>query len=139
MIRQLERMLPALRTQGMSQVSENNRHDFLLRLGQHLQDGGIVRWTEQLVPWLAASRQRVPLRGLMFSLPEKKTAGTSASTADAEQYIPGSQRHALTLPAIWQGTVDGHPCCPCSSSATGHLRKINTDQISATSAGMAPR
>lgn len=108
-IRQLERMLPALRTQGMSQVSENNRHDFLLRLGQHLQDGGIVRWTEQLVPWLAASRQRVPLRGLMFSLPEKKTAGTSASTADAEQYIPGSQRHALTLPAIWQGIVDDCP------------------------------
>ena len=62
-IRQLERMLPALRTQGMSQVSENNRHDFLLRLGQHLQDGGIVRWTEQLVPWLAASRQRVPPAG----------------------------------------------------------------------------
>ncbi|MGM8810801.1 ImcF-related family protein [Enterobacter cloacae] len=107
--RQLERMLPALRTQGVSQVTENNRHDFLLRLGQHLQDGGIVRWTEQLVPWLAASRQRVPLRGLMFSLPEKKTAGTSASTADVEQYIPGSQRHALTLPATWQGIVDDCP------------------------------
>ena len=107
--RQLERMLPALRTQGVSQVTENNRHDFLLRLGQHLQDGGIVRWTEQLVPWLAASQQRVPLRGLMFSLPEKKTAGTSASTADAEQYIPGSQRHALTLPATWQGIVDDCP------------------------------
>lgn len=108
-IRQLEQMLPALRTQGMSQVSENNSHDFLLRLGQHLQDGGIVRWTEQLVPWLAASQQRVPLRGVMFSLPEKKTAGTSASTADAEQYIPGSQRHALTLPATWQGIVDDCP------------------------------
>nr|WP_249431952.1 ImcF-related family protein [Enterobacter cloacae] len=105
-IRQLERMLPALRTQGISQVSENNRHDFLLRLGQHLQDGGIVRWTEQLGPWLAASQQRVPLRGLMFSLPEKKTAGTSANTADDEQYIPESQRHALTLPATWQGIVD---------------------------------
>ncbi|WP_447439398.1 ImcF-related family protein [Enterobacter cloacae] len=107
--RQLERMLPALRTQGVSQVTENNSHDFLLRLGQHLKDGGIVRWTEQLVPWLAASQQRVPLRGLMFSLPEKKTAGTSASTADAEQYIPGSQRHALTLPATWQGIVDDCP------------------------------
>ncbi|HBH6930880.1 TPA: type VI secretion protein VasK [Enterobacter cloacae] len=108
-IRQLERMLPALRTQGMSQVSENNRHDFLLRLGQHLQDGGIVRWTEQLGPWLAASQQRVPLRGLMFSLPEKETAGTSANTADDEQYIPGSQHHALTLPATWQGIVDDCP------------------------------
>lgn len=108
-IRQLERMLPALRTQGMSQVSENNRHDFLLRLSQHLQDGGIVRWAQQLVPWLYVSQQRVPLRGLMFSLPEKKTAGTSASTADAEQYIPGLQSHALTLPATWQGIVDDCP------------------------------
>ena len=107
--RQLERMLPALRTQGVSQVTENNRHDFLLRLSQHLQDGGIVRWAQQLVPWLSVSQQRVPLRGLMFSLPEKKTAGTSASTADAEQYIPGSQRHALTLPAILQGIVDDCP------------------------------
>ncbi|RWT31144.1 type VI secretion protein VasK [Enterobacter cloacae] len=107
--RQLERMLPALRTQGVSQVTENNRHDFLLRLSQHLQDGGIVRWAQQLVPWLSVSQHRVPLRGLMFSLPEKKTAGTSASTADAEQYIPGSQRHALTLPATWQGIVDDCP------------------------------
>ncbi|SSH00381.1 ImcF-related family protein [Enterobacter cloacae] len=107
--RQLERMLPALRTQGVSQVTENNRHDFLLRLSQHLHDGGIVRWAQQLVPWLSVSQQRVPLRGLMFSLPEKKTAGTSASTADAEQYIPGSQRHALTLPATWQGIVDDCP------------------------------
>ncbi|MGS2872272.1 ImcF-related family protein [Enterobacter huaxiensis] len=108
-IRQMERMLPPLRTQGMSQVAENNRHDFLLRLGQHLQDGGIVRWAQQLVPWLCVSQQRVPLRGLMFSLPEKETAGTSAGTADAEQYIPGSQRHALTLPATWQGIVDDCP------------------------------
>jgi type VI secretion system protein ImpL len=65
-------MLPALRAQGMSQVAENNSHDFLLRLGQHLKDGGIARWAQQLVPWLSASQQRVPLRGLMFSLPENK-------------------------------------------------------------------
>jgi type VI secretion system protein ImpL len=52
------------------------------------------------------SQQRVPLRGLMFSLPENKSASTSAGTADAEQYIPESQRHALTLPATWQGIVD---------------------------------
>jgi type VI secretion system protein ImpL len=65
-------MLPALREQGMSQVAEDNRHDFLLRLGQQLIDGGIARWAQQLAPWLTASRQRVPLRGLMFSLPENK-------------------------------------------------------------------
>jgi type VI secretion system protein ImpL len=34
------------------------------------------------------SQQRVPLRGLMFSLPENTSASTSAGTADAEQYIP---------------------------------------------------
>ncbi|QFS59781.1 hypothetical protein GAY20_05555 [Pantoea dispersa] len=59
--RQLEQMLSDLRTQGVSQVAENNGHDFLLRLGQHLKDGGIARWAQQLVPWLAASQQRVPL------------------------------------------------------------------------------
>ena len=99
-IRQLELMLPALRAQGVSQVAGNNSHDFLLRLGQHLKDGGITRWAQQLVPWLSVSQQRVSLRGLMFSLP----ADTSAGTADAENY--GSQRHALTLPATWQGIVD---------------------------------
>ncbi|MBS3045816.1 type VI secretion protein VasK [Enterobacter mori] len=109
--RQLKRMLPALRTQGMNQVAENNGHDFLLRLGQYLQDGGIVRWAQQLVPWLSDAQQRVPLRGLMFSLPDNKPAAIAGETAgaapaDAEKYIPGSQRHALTLPVTWQGIVN---------------------------------
>nr|WP_231604109.1 ImcF-related family protein [Leclercia sp. J807] len=105
-IRQLERILPALRAQGMSQVAENNSHDFLLRLGRHLKDGAIARWAQQLVPWLYTSQQRVPLRGLMFSLPANKPAGTSEGTAGAEKYLPESQRHALALPVIWQGIVD---------------------------------
>ncbi|KAF6676018.1 type VI secretion protein VasK [Pantoea sp. EKM21T] len=108
--RQLELMLPILRTQGVSQVAENNGHDFLLRLGQYLKDGGIVRWTEQLVPWLSGSQQRVPLRGLIFSLPENKPAETpeveAAASANPEKYIPESQRHALTLPVTWQGIID---------------------------------
>ena len=104
--RQLELMLPGLRTQGMSQIAENNNHDFLLRLGRHLHDGGIARWAQQLVPWLSVSQQRVPLRGLMFSLPEKKSADMSEGTADAEKYVPESQRHALTLPLTWQGIVE---------------------------------
>ncbi|WP_422882649.1 ImcF-related family protein [Pantoea agglomerans] len=108
--RQLELMLPILRTQGVSQVAENNGHDFLLRLGQYLKDGGIVRWTEQLVPWLSGSQQRVPLRGLIFSLPENKPAETpeveAAASANTEKYIPEPQRHALTLPVTWQGIMD---------------------------------
>ncbi|VUC79254.1 type VI secretion system protein ImpL [Raoultella terrigena] len=104
--RQLKLMLPSLRTQGVSQIAENNSHDFLLRLGQDLKDGGIARWTQQLVPWLAASQQRVPLRGLMFSLPGYKPVDTSEGAAGAEIFIPESQRHALTLPLTWQGIVD---------------------------------
>ncbi|MDR7344977.1 type VI secretion system protein ImpL [Pantoea alhagi] len=104
--RQLELMLPILRTQGVSQVTGNNSHDFLLRLGQYLQKGGIVRWAQQLVPWLAASQQRVPLRGLMFSLPENKPVDIAEGTADAEKYISESQRHALILPVTWQGIVE---------------------------------
>ncbi|WP_288426270.1 ImcF-related family protein [uncultured Pantoea sp.] len=109
--RQLELMLPTLREQGMSQVIGNNSHDFLLRLGQLLKEGGIARWAQQLEPWLSSSQLRVPLRGLMFSLPENKPAAVTGETAgaapaDAEKYIPASQRHALTLPVTWQGIVD---------------------------------
>ncbi|MCW1777751.1 type VI secretion protein VasK, partial [Pantoea ananatis] len=108
--RQLELMLPTLREQGMSQVIGNNSHDFLLRLGQLLKEGGIARWAQQLEPWLSSSQLRVPLRGLMFSLPENKPASTAEETAGAapagaEKYIPASQRHALTLPVTWQGIV----------------------------------
>ncbi|ELJ5852765.1 type VI secretion protein VasK [Enterobacter kobei] len=105
-IRQLELMLPTLRAQGMSQIVENNSHDALLRLGQNLNDGGIARWAQQLLPWLSVSQQRIPLRGLMFSLPENKPADTSEKTTDPEKYIPESQQHALTLPVTWQGIVD---------------------------------
>lgn len=110
-IRQLELILPTLRTQGVNQVAENNSHDFLLRLGQRLKDGGIARWAQQLVPWLSVSQQRIPLRGLMFSLPENKAADTSEGTVgaasdDAKKYVPESQRHALTLPLTWQGIID---------------------------------
>lgn len=37
--RQLAQMLPMLREQGMRQIAEETRHDFLLRLGQRLIDG----------------------------------------------------------------------------------------------------
>jgi len=107
---QLELMLPALRTQGVSQVAGNTRHDFLLRLGQHLKEGGIVHWTQQLVPWLAVSQQSVPLRGLMFSLPERKPVNIAEGETDAEIFTLKSQPHVLTLPATWQGIVEDCAC-----------------------------
>ena len=106
---QLELMLPTLRVQGMLQVAENNSHDFLLRLGQYLKVDGIAQWTQQLIPWLSVSQQRVPLRGLIFSLPEKRPANSlegDFTPTDTEHYLPQSQRHTLALAVTWQGIVD---------------------------------
>ena len=108
---QLTKLLPQLREQGLSQVADDRRYDFLLRLAQQFEQGGSERWKSRLTPWLYSAQQRVPLRGLMFSLPENKPAATAGETAgaapaEAEKYIPESQRHALTLPVTWQGIVD---------------------------------
>ncbi|KEY57168.1 ImcF-related family protein [Serratia sp. DD3] len=98
--RQLNKLLPQLRQQGVEQVLEYQQHDFLLRLGQQLQAGGIERWQVQLTPWLFATQQRVPLRGLMFSLPQPNSAERAGLGT------PNAVPHALTLPAIWQGVID---------------------------------
>lgn len=99
---QLEQLLPELTEQGMSQVAENTRHDFLLRLSQKLKEGGIARWTQQLTPWLFSNQQRVPLRGLVFSLPQT----VESTIADDATSLPLSRQHALSLHATWQGIVD---------------------------------
>ena len=107
---QLESMLSGLREQGVSQIAQHRQNDFLLRLAQSLKAEGIRRWAEQLAPWMYTTQQRIPLRGLMFSLPHSQPAedpeGATPVTAGEEKYIPASQRHALTLPATWQGIVD---------------------------------
>ncbi|MBJ3780727.1 type VI secretion protein VasK [Enterobacter asburiae] len=106
--RQFELMLPGLRAQGVSQVVELRQNDFLLRLGQSLKEGGISLWVQQLTPWLYATQQQIPLRGLMFSLaqsrPVEETDDTTA--AGEEKYIPESRRHSLVLPVTWQGIID---------------------------------
>lgn len=108
--RQLESMLSGLREQGVSQIAQHRQNDFLLRLGQSLKADGIRRWAEQLAPWMYTAQQRIPLRGLMFSLPQSQPAedpeGATPVTAGEEKFIPASQRHALTLPATWQGIVE---------------------------------
>lgn len=102
--RQMTNLLSPLTTQGVSQIVDNNNHDFLLRLGQQLKNGGISGWVDRLTPWLYASQQRVPLRGLMFSLTRTQSANATEN-ANAETFIPESLRHTLTLPATWQGIV----------------------------------
>ncbi|NGX88351.1 type VI secretion protein VasK [Rahnella sp. Lac-M11] len=92
--RQLLSLLPALREQGMQQVFAEQRHDFLLRLAHSLETTEAMRWRQVLTPWFADYASRIPLRGLMFSLPE--------TSATAE----GVHEKTWTAPASWQGVLD---------------------------------
>lgn len=89
---QLRALLPQLREQGMQQLSIEPHHDFLLRLAQSLDQGDAARWRQRLTPWFTEYAARIPLRGLMFSLPD-----TSASAAQVHE-------KSWTVPASWQGT-----------------------------------
>ncbi|WP_145556764.1 ImcF-related family protein [Yersinia canariae] len=75
---QLCALLPQLREQGMQQLSVEPHHDFLLRLAQSLEQGDASRWRQRLTPWFTEYASRIPLRGLMFSLPEVSTSAASA-------------------------------------------------------------
>ncbi|MNG72398.1 hypothetical protein D3C79_308230 [compost metagenome] len=104
---QLDKLLPQLREQGMSQIAEQRQYDFLLRLAQQLEQGESKRWMSRLTPWLYGSQQRIPLRGLMFS-PVNKPGSPSdeAGKNVAESTIPAAHKHALTFPATWQGVTE---------------------------------
>ncbi|MCS2153172.1 type VI secretion protein VasK [Scandinavium goeteborgense] len=104
---QLNKLLPQLREQGISQVAEHRAHDFLLRLSQELEQGESERWKMLLSPWLYGAQQRVPLRGLMFSLTEKPTLPGEVDVQNvADSTVLPSQQHALTFPLTWQGIID---------------------------------
>ncbi|MFZ4169080.1 ImcF-related family protein [Enterobacter ludwigii] len=90
---QLTGLLPQLREQGMAQIAVNPQYDFLLRLAHSLADGEIARWQQRLVPWFYTSQQKVPLGGVMFSLPE--------SPATAAQ--PVTALHVLPPSTLWPG------------------------------------
>ncbi|EIT32101.1 intracellular multiplication and human macrophage-killing family protein, partial [Yersinia pestis PY-96] len=94
MEQQLRALLPQLREQGMQQLSIEPHHDFLLRLAQSLDQGDAARWRQRLTPWFTEYAARIPLRGLMFSLPD-----TSASAAQVHE-------KSWTVPASWQGVLD---------------------------------
>ncbi|EEJ1822184.1 type VI secretion protein VasK [Salmonella enterica] len=66
----LDAQTPRLTKQGMQQLLDNNRHDFLLRLAHQLTESGISRWPSVLNPLLAGGAfSSLRLRGLMFSPP----------------------------------------------------------------------
>ncbi|ANG94127.1 type VI secretion protein VasK [Enterobacteriaceae bacterium 155047] len=99
---QLNSLLPQLREQGLSQIADNNRYDFLLRLAQQFEQGSSTGWAARLTPWLFSSQQRVPLRGLVFSLDGKEDPSAEVLKVAS---LP-SHTHALTFPASWQGVID---------------------------------
>lgn len=99
---QLNKLLPQLREQGLSQVADNRDYDFMLRLAQLLGQGGSEGWKARLAPWLYSAQQRVPLRGLMFSL----ASALPADGQSVESAISSVQKQAMTLPASWQGVID---------------------------------
>ncbi|MFC0224915.1 ImcF-related family protein [Serratia aquatilis] len=91
---QLRSLIPTLREQGMQQVCTTPQHDFLLRLAQSLEHDGAVRWRQVLTPWLADYGTRIPLRGLMFSLP----AGPLSANEIHEK--------TWSAPASWLGVLE---------------------------------
>ncbi|MGM8515592.1 ImcF-related family protein [Enterobacter asburiae] len=103
---QLNSLLPQLREQGLSQIADNNRYDFLLCLAQQFEQGSSTGWAARLTSWLFSSQQRVPLRGLVFSLDGKEDPSAEVLKVAS---LP-SHKHALTFPASWQGVIDDCTC-----------------------------
>ncbi|CAI0715133.1 Uncharacterized protein conserved in bacteria [Serratia quinivorans] len=104
---QLDKLLPQLREQGMSQIAEQRQYDFLLRLAQQLEQGESKRWMSRLTPWLYGSQQRISLRGLMFSPVNKpESPNQEAGINVAESAIPAAHKHALTFPTTWLGVTE---------------------------------
>ena len=93
----IKSLSPRLRDQGMQQVFVKQQHDFLLRLAQSLDTAGAARWRQVLAPWVADHATRIPLRGLMFSLPE--SSASSGLPAEVHE-------KTWTAPARWQGVLN---------------------------------
>ncbi|MBT8769578.1 type VI secretion protein VasK, partial [Pseudomonas sp. DB1] len=94
----LQRLEQPLREQGLAQMQDNPRHDFLLRLAGDLHSEGIVRWQQALAPLLRA--RGVILSGLWFSLPLPRPGG--------------GPKNSWHMDPAWRGvlgdtTLGGHP------------------------------
>lgn len=103
----LDKLLPQLREQGLSQIAEHRQHDFLLRLAQQLEQGESKHWASRLTPWLNGAQKRVPLSGLMFSPIAQGGPDTDHSVDRfVKDPVTPSHPHALTFPVFWQGVIN---------------------------------
>ena len=109
---QLKSLIPLLRQQGMQQIFTRQSHDFLLRLAQSLGETAAARWRQSLTPWFADYAARIPLRGLMFSLPQalnvpavvhEKTWTPSASWQSVMDDCRSARGRRVGLP--WEQTL----------------------------------
>ncbi|TCW00153.1 ImcF-related family protein [Biostraticola tofi] len=91
-------LTPGLTRQGMAQVMNNERHDYLLRLAQSWSTGGIDRIRIALAP-LIAGPQSVCLAGMMFSLPLAARDGVTPHGWLPDAGWQGIINDAGTLPA----------------------------------------
>ncbi|EMO5719762.1 type VI secretion protein VasK [Enterobacter bugandensis] len=120
---QLNTLPPQLREQGMSWIAEQHQSDFLLRLARQLELGENQRWMARLTPWLYRSQQRVPLRGLMFSLESKPVPSDEETAKDAtSKKVQFPHQHALTFSATWQGVIAD--CHRVSGYRVGNPREM---------------
>lgn len=132
---QLNTLQPQLREQGMSRIAEQHQSDFLLRLARQLELGENQRWMARLRPWLYRSQQRVPLRGLMFSLVSKPVPSDEETAKDAtREKVKFPHQHALTFPAILQGVIAD--CHRVSGRRVGKPREMILAWFLLTVAGL---
>ena len=92
----LSALVAPLREQGLKQMHDDKRYDFLLRLSRDLQAEGIQRWRRVLAPWFTGSVRGVPLRGLWFSLAFPARTNTQLGN----QWLADK---------AWQGVIDDRP------------------------------
>ena len=103
--KQLTKLLPQLREQGIAQIAEARHYDFLLRLAQRLERGESKLWASRLMPWLYSSQRNIPLRGLVFSQLNEPESVKKDGNAPQVIDLPVNN-HALILPPTWQGIID---------------------------------
>ncbi|WP_160287340.1 ImcF-related family protein [Pseudomonas knackmussii] len=88
----LRELVEPLRQRGWRQMQEEGTaYDFLLRLGHELEGGSIAKWREALAPFLGKYLS-LPLRGLLFGLPQKAPDGLL--------------KHAWWPNVAWQGVLE---------------------------------
>ncbi|NWB94240.1 ImcF-related family protein [Pseudomonas agarici] len=88
----LNGLLEPLRREGLAQMNGVMGHDFLFRLSRDLQREGIGRWRHTLAPLAGEFARGVPLRGVWFSLPVRRT--------------PHDLKHDWPVAPVWQGVLD---------------------------------